>query len=110
MVINFDAIEQKQNPNFKGGEGLTCIRAFTDGMNKMMQVTLEPGATIGMHTHEGDCEIIYVISGKGTVRYDGGVEVVLPGQAHYCPKGHTHQLMNCEQAGELVVFAVVPVQ
>ena len=110
MVINYDTIVQKQNPNFKGGEGMTRIRAFTDGVNKIMQVTLEPGAAIGLHIHESDCEIIYVISGKGTVLYDGAYETVLPGQAHYCPKGHEHSLMNKETDADLVVFAVVPAQ
>lgn len=110
MVINFETIEQKQNPNFKGGQGMTAIRAFADGACRIMQVTLEPGAAIGLHTHESDCEIIYVISGKGTVLYDGTLETVLPGQAHYCSKGHEHSLMNKEPAGDLVVFAVVPAQ
>ena len=31
-----------------------------------MYSTLRPGASTGLHTHEGNCEIIYVVSGTAT--------------------------------------------
>ena len=67
------------------------------------------GCTIGLHTHETSSEIIYILSGAGKVKYDDGEEAVSAGQCHYCPKGHSHALIN--NSGEpLEFFAVVPNQ
>lgn len=96
-------------PNFKGGEGEFIAKIHFDGLNKIIHGTLPPGAAIGKHTHEGDSEIIYILSGTGEVFYDGDIVPLEAGQCHYCPKGHTHSLMNNSEA-DLVFFAVVPVQ
>lgn len=41
--------------------------------------------------------------------YDGAYEDVEAGVCHYCPKGHSHSLINNSDA-DLVFFAVVPNQ
>ncbi len=58
-------------PHFKGGEGEFIAAIHFDGLNKILRGTLPPGATIGRHTHEDDSEIIYILSGHGTVDDDG---------------------------------------
>jgi len=68
-----------------------------------------PGASIGVHTHETNSEIIYITKGTGRVLMDGEYEKLEVGMCHYCPKGHTHSLMNDSDA-ELEFFAVVPEQ
>ena len=70
---------------------------------------LVPGASIGLHTHEAGSEIVYILSGEGKALYDGGQETLTAGDCHYCPKGHSHSLIN--GGGEdLVFFAVIPQQ
>lgn len=96
-------------PNFKGGEKEFIAKIHFDRLNKIIHGTLPPGATIGKHTHEGDSEIIYILSGTGEVFYDGDIIPLEAGQCHYCPKRHTHSLINNSEA-DLVFFAVVPVQ
>ena len=64
---------------------------------------------MGLHTHEGDCEIIYILSGTGKALMDDGSEEVRPGVCHYCPKGHRHSLINTGTE-DLVFFAVIPKQ
>ena len=54
-------------------------------------------------------ENIPFLSGKGTVLYDGEKLAVEAGQCHYCPKGHSHSLIN-DSDEDLVFFAVVPNQ
>ena len=61
MRIVFDDIKESLAPNFKGGEKSFASKAFSDGKNKMMKGRLMPGASIGMHRHEGNCEMIYVL-------------------------------------------------
>ena len=107
MKIEFAKMEEKLLPNFKGGEKNLGMRMFDDGACKIMRGRLEPGASIGLHTHEGNSEIIYVLSGSGAVKYDGEMLAIESGEAHYCPEGHEHSLIN-NSNDEMVFFAVVP--
>ena len=67
------------------------------------------GASIGMHTHHGNCEIIFVLEGSGKMLYDGGEERLNAGDCHYCPENHTHSFVNDGDC-DLVFYAVVPKQ
>lgn len=109
MKIVFDNIEESVLPNFKGGEKSFVPNAFSDGKNKMMRGRLVPGASIGLHRHEGNCEMIYVLEGCGKMIYDGGVERLSAGDLHYCPEGHEHSFINDGDC-DLVFIAVVPAQ
>ena len=109
MMINFEEMEAKVLPNFRGGEKAFITKMVDDGKNKIMYGRLEPGASIGLHTHETDCEIIYFLEGRGKMLYDDGEEEVKAGLCHYCPKGHSHSLINDSDA-DLVFFATVPAQ
>ena len=105
----FDDIKESLAPNFKGGEKSFASRAYSDGKNKMMKGRLEPGASIGLHRHEGNCEMIYVLEGSGKMLYDGGEERLSAGDFHYCPEGHEHSFIN-DGDSDLVFIAVVPAQ
>lgn len=110
MLIDFDKIEQEVVPHFKGGDGETKTRAYFDGVNKIMKGCLEPGCSIGYHCHEINCEMIYILSGEARCLYDDGEEYLTAGQCHYCPKGHSHSLINASTTEPLTYFAVVPEQ
>lgn len=109
MIIDFNKQSAKRIPNFKGGEKSLCAKIFSDNSNKLLHGVLESGATIGMHTHETNSEIIYILSGKGKVLYDGAYQEIEQGMCHYCPKGHSHSLIN-DSNDDLVFFAVIPEQ
>ena len=110
MILDFHEIPLKTLERFKGGEKHYLAHMFDDGACKIMHGTLIPGATIGVHTHEDSCEIMYFLSGRGTVIEDGVCKEVLPGQVHYCPTGHTHTLRNDDPAEDLVFIGIVPQQ
>ena len=109
MKIDFSALELTRLPGFKGGEGELAARMYQDGNEKIMLGHLEPGASIGMHTHETNSETLYVLQGSGRVLYDDGEESLSAGQCHYCPKGHRHSLIN-SGTEPLEFFAVIPNQ
>ena len=109
MKICFDEIPEVVNEHFKGGDGTACIRMLTDGVNRIMRVRLPQGSSIGLHTHTGDCEAYTVLSGRASLIYDGQQMELLPGQAHYCPEGHSHAVRN-DFPEDLVLFAVVAKQ
>ena len=73
----------------------------------MSQGKLEPGSSIGMHTHETNSEMIFILSGTATILYDDITEEILPGQCHYCPMGHAHSMRN-EGSEDLIFYAVIP--
>ena len=107
MIIDFDKLPLNVAANFNGGEKEYISRRFVDENNKIMLGTLEPGASIGYHKHETNSEVIYLLEGEGHVLYDDGEEKLLPGQAHYCPQGHSHSLINRGNA-TIRFIAIVP--
>jgi mannose-6-phosphate isomerase-like protein (cupin superfamily) len=121
MKIRFDEMEVTVLPQFKGGEKEFAANMFFDGTNRIFKGRLVPGATIGMHTHDDSCEVIFVLEGSGTIveiapqSHDQSQpeEVIMPvhaGDCLYCPKGHSHSLRNTAEEGDLVFYAVVPKQ
>ena len=107
MVIDFEKIAEAHLEGFKGGQGKLDTRNYVDDKVKIMYSTLRPGASTGLHTHEGNCEIIYVVSGTATFHYDDTVEEVRQGQVHYCPMNHAHYMENLTDH-DLVYLAIVP--
>ena len=116
MTIDFNTMDTTLLPNFKGGEKEFAANMFFDGTNRIFKGRLVPGASIGMHTHDDSCEVIFILAGHGTiVEKEPGAESeivspVAPGDCLYCPKGHSHSLQNTSEEGDLVFYAVVPKQ
>ncbi len=106
MKIDFNSMETKILPNFKGGEGEFAVKMFTDEAVKIMRGTLAPGSSIGLHMHMGDAEIIYILSGSGKCLFEGGEETLAEGDCHYCSEGREHSLIN-NGVEKLEFFAVV---
>lgn len=109
MKIDFSTIERKSLPAFHGGEKAFDVHMFNDGLNKIMKGHLEPGASIGLHTHETSSEIMFLVSGHGSLIDDGERKAVKAGDCLYCPKGHSHSLIN-DSDSALDFLAVVPNQ
>ena len=116
MIIDFSKMDLTVLPNFKGGDKEFKANMFFDGTNRIFKGTLEPGASIGVHTHEDSCEVIFILEGSGTILEKDpstAVETITPvisGQCLYCPKGHTHSLRNTSDVDNLIFYAVVPQQ
>ena len=72
-----------------------------------MRGRLTPGSTIGLHTHETDSEMIFILSGAGKVLCDGEYEPLSAGSVHYCPKGNAHSLIN-DGDEDLEILAMIP--
>ena len=107
MIIDFNEIELQHLQDFKGGEGMLDTRNYVDDKCRIMMSRLKPGASSGYHKHEGNCEIVHIISGHGHFCYDGKDEVFGAGAVHYCPMGHSHSMHN-DGDEDLVYLAIVP--
>ena len=107
MLLNFEQFEENVIPHMRGGEGEMITRMFVNEDAKIMYGRLTPGSTIGLHTHETDSEMFYILSGAGKVLCDGEYEPLAPGSCHYCAKGHQHSLIN-DGTEDLVLLAMIP--
>lgn len=107
MIIDFPNQQYAEFPHFKEGEGVFQAKMFFDGKVRIMSGKLVPGASIGMHTHTTNCEILFVLTGEGTVIEDGEAHPIKAGQCTYCEKGHTHSLVNSGTV-DLTFQAAVP--
>lgn len=90
---NVEKIEKQ-----KGGKGyITVINFFETedflGKGRLFGKTIiEPGNSIGYHTHEGDQEAYYILKGKALYN-DNGEEVELePGDLTICRDGESHSI------------------
>ena len=109
MQIIFDKISEEEVEGFYGGQGALSRRLYCDGAVKVMRAVLPPASSIGEHTHTDSSEVIYCLSGSGTIYTDGVAEKISAGMVNYCPKGHTHTFVNDSDA-DIQFVAVVPVQ
>lgn len=87
--------------NIRGGNGDVGFFQVLNGEEEMYGkgrlfnvMTLQPGVSIGEHTHQGDNEIYYIISGE-SLYIDNGVEVqVSAGDVCICNDGESHAMVN----------------
>ncbi len=70
------------------------------------KATLEPGASVGYHTHHNESESYFILSGKGEYNDDGEISTVLPGDITFTPDGHGHGIKNIGD-DELVFMALI---
>ena len=72
MIIRNNELEVSRLENFKGGEKHLEARMFFDGTNRILtRARLIPGASIGLHTHDDSCEVIFILDGCGSILEDG---------------------------------------
>lgn len=110
MIIRPDDIKNSVLDHFKGGEKHLEAKMFFDGTNRILtRARLIPGASIGMHTHDDSCEVIFILEGCGSIIEEDTKKAVQAGDCLYCPKGGSHSLVNDSDA-DLVFCAVVPKQ
>lgn len=109
MIINFKDITPIVVDNMRGGEGNVQLVKFADELNSIVRITIKQNCSIGLHTHETDQEIIYVIKGCGKCLEDGVEYDLYPGLANYCAKGKNHSIRNPYEE-DLELFAVITKQ
>jgi mannose-6-phosphate isomerase-like protein (cupin superfamily) len=96
---------------FGGQGGLDCIPLLTGdefhGKGRTFSVnTLKPGHSVGVHAHQGDFEVYYILKGEG-LYHDNGVDVrVKAGDVAYTWDGQSHGIIN-DGAEDLEMIALI---
>ena len=95
MKLNFQDIPVVVTPHMRDGEGEAHVRKFIDpAMGSVVNLTLPVGSSIGPHAHVGNCEVMYIVSGKGVYTDDDQAYPVEAGMVTYCPENHVHGIAN----------------
>ncbi|MCK4533837.1 cupin domain-containing protein [bacterium] len=104
--------ETELRKNMRGGSGEITIKHHfkKDEINApcrlCAQLTIPPGAGIGIHEHNDEDEIFIIQQGKGLIVDDGKETEVGVGDAILTGKGAAHSIKNIGQ-DELLVTAVI---
>ena len=68
-------------------------------------ITIPPGGGIADHTHNGEFEVYYLLSGHAAYNNNGVASTLGPGDVAYCPAGETHGVKN--EGTEALVFGAL---
>ncbi len=103
MIRRKEEMKTYDRPQMKGGSGKAVLTDLLDasemfGKGRLFStITLQPGDSIGGHTHEKEAEIFYILEGEA-LAVDNGQEVKLkPGDLLYTGDGDSHSIANCGQ-------------
>lgn len=108
MRFYFNAMNETEVSNFQGGEGKIFIKKGVYDNNRVMQLRIPKGCTIGLHKHEGNTETIYVIAGTGIAVCDGEEYKLSQGVCHVCKKGSEHTIISSGEE-DLLLFSSITV-
>lgn len=106
MLIDFNKIQETTIQHLNNGDGFVSAKMFIDKNNKIMISRIPFNSSIGLHTHNTNNEINFVLSGIGKSICDGLEENLSYGTCQYCPKGSSHKIINTGQE-DLVLFTFV---
>ena len=87
-----------------GGKGEILSRIFLDpkdaaGAGRLFAVnTIAPGCSIGYHSHEGEFEVYYILSGTAKIVDEGEEYLLHAGDMMQCKSGHAHSIENAGEA------------
>lgn len=85
---------------FLGGEGVLTNTHFLDKENAsgagrlFSRSVLTPGSSIGYHTHNGDFEVYYILSGKAQVNDNGEFHELEAGDSILTNDKGSHSIKN----------------
>lgn len=96
---------------FQGkGDVVICDIASSEMMKSknrcFITIRLKQGDSLGIHCHENECEIYYVIQGRGWYKDNEQEYEIKVGEAVICQDGDSHGITNNEKE-ELVFIALV---
>ena len=112
MVNKADSMQTVIKAQLRGGNGdaeLTHLFDAQDiaGKAKMCaRIVLQPGCSIGEHTHDDDGEMYIILSGKGMVNDNGTPKEMQAGDAMWTTNGEAHSIINHGNE-PLVMLAIV---
>ncbi|MGJ8455728.1 cupin domain-containing protein [Pseudothermotoga sp. U03pept] len=114
MVIKPNSMRRENITKMRGGDGEVQILHLLEkesllGKARLFaKLTVKPGSSIGLHKHENEFEIFYVLSGEGIFNDNGTRITVQAGDICLTNSGENHSIENTsEQNLELLAIIVL---
>lgn len=103
MIRRRSELVEEAKANIRGGlgaaRGVDLLKdGEMDGVLSMGRTTLEPGATIGEHSHPNTEDLYLILEGRGIGILDGARFPVGPGDLFLVKAGGSHGLINDSNA------------
>ena len=112
-MINKSGQHREELRVIAGGEGEIILhhkfeREQMFGKSRLAaEIIIRPGHSVGMHPHDPDAEIYYMLEGElVSVAADGSEEPFLPGDAMLTGGGDSHSVRN-DSDKDAKMFAIV---
>lgn len=112
MIRKSPEMEVETRENMKGGQGKVAIQhffkqaEFTSKTRLCSRLVLPAGASIGMHRHEKEDELFYVLKGTGILDDNGARTRISEGDAILTGGGDGHAVIN-DSRDDLELVAVI---
>lgn len=100
MIMNFSQRKPIIEMCAEGGSGkLTLDKLLSkpnapESVRMYAKASLEPGASVGYHVHNGESETYFILSGRGEYNDNGKVIEVSAGDVTFTPSGEGHGIKN----------------
>ena len=115
MIHRADECKSEIREAMRGGDKSVKITHYFDEANELMaptrlcgQLELEPGASIGFHTHDNEEEVFIVLTGKALINDNGTEKEVTAGDAILTGNGAGHAVKNIGNEILRMVALIVP--
>ena len=94
MIIRAEDRKQILTPNARGGDGTLDKRDYVlenmpENAKMFAEIKLEPGCSLGTHTHTGEYEVFFFHEGEVTLNDNGTERKMHPGDFAICYDGAT---------------------
>lgn len=100
-MIKRSADRPEKELQLVGGPGMARVRKIIESDEELFgkgrlfnDFYLDKGCGVGYHTHCGDAEIYYVLSGEGEYNDNGTVTTIKAGDVTFTHDGESHGLIN----------------
>lgn len=99
MVLPFTELPKRRETASDGSLILTHNRlngfeGFNPKVRLFSLVELEPDKEVAFHTHTGENETYFFLSGTGVYSDNGTAVPITPGMTTFCPAGEGHGVKN----------------
>ena len=98
MIRHSDDFKVEKIQGLKGGKGFVTVVNFFEeqdflGKGRLYgKSIIEPGNSIGYHTHKGDQEAYFILKGKALYNDNGEESILEPGDLAICRDGDSHSI------------------
>lgn len=114
MIIEKKNMTVDEVVSLRGGSGSVIKQTIAPAepsvhLRLLAKFTLKKGCSIGEHSHTGEVEYYYILSGEGIVTEADGEKTVREGDVVITGWGQSHAIRN-EKDEDLVFVAVIPTE